>query len=114
MKRKTFPLVIAAILLTTLACSSLLSQAEPTAVPTRPVTQSNGIPQTEDQVPRITVEEAKAAVDSGQAILVDVRSAESYSQGHAAEAVSIPLENFESNIGSLSLEKAQWIITYCT
>ncbi len=113
MKRK-IPLALAVLLLATLACSSFLPQAEPTAVPTRPVTQSNGVPQTEDQVSRITVEEAKTALDSGQAILVDVRSAESYSQSRAAGAVSIPLENFESNIESLSLEKAQWIITYCT
>jgi rhodanese-related sulfurtransferase len=65
-------------------------------------------------VPRISVSDAKAALDSGQAILVDVRSADAYASGHAAGAVSIPLENFENNIGSLSLEKSQWIITYCT
>lgn len=58
--------------------------------------------------------DAKAAVDSGAAILVDVRSADSYASGHAAGAISIPLGNFETNIESLSLEKDQWIITYCT
>ncbi|MBN8658639.1 MAG: rhodanese-like domain-containing protein, partial [Anaerolineae bacterium] len=58
--------------------------------------------------------DAKAAIDSGQAILVDVRSADSYATGHAAGAMSIPLGNFEVNIDKLSLEKDQWIITYCT
>jgi len=72
------------------------------------------IPQTEDAVPRVTVEEAKSALDSGKAILVDVRSAESYAAGHAAGAISIPLANFENNIEDLSLDKDQWIITYCT
>ena len=71
-------------------------------------------PQTEDEVPRVTVEEAKSAFDNGKAIIVDVRSAESYAAGHAAGAISIPLANFENNIEDLSLEKDQWIITYCT
>jgi len=72
------------------------------------------IPKTEDAVPRVTVEEAKSAVENGKAIIVDVRSAESYAAGHAAGAISIPLTNFENNIEDLSLEKDQWIITYCT
>jgi 3-mercaptopyruvate sulfurtransferase SseA len=72
------------------------------------------IPQTEDAVPRVTVEEAKSALDDGKAIIVDVRSAESFAAGHAAGAISIPLANFENNIEDLSLEKGQWIITYCT
>ena len=113
MKRK-IPLALAVLLLATLACSSFLPQAEPTAVPTRPVTQSNGVPQTEDQVPRITPQDAKAALDSGRAILIDVRSTEAYAEHHASGAVSIPLENFEFNVGDLSLEKEQWVITYCT
>ena len=72
------------------------------------------IPQTEDEVPRVTVEEAKSAFESSKAIIVDVRSAESYAAGHAAGAISIPLTEFENNIGNLSLDKDQWIITYCT
>jgi hydroxyacylglutathione hydrolase len=72
------------------------------------------IPQTEADVPRVKVEEAKSAFDSGKAIIVDVRSAEAYAEGHAAGAISIPLTNFENNIEDLSLDKDQWIITYCT
>jgi 3-mercaptopyruvate sulfurtransferase SseA len=72
------------------------------------------IPQTEADVPRVTVEEAKFAFDSGKAIIVDVRSAEAYAEGHAAGAISIPLANFENNIEDLSLDKKQWIIPYCT
>ena len=77
-------------------------------------TQAPQIPQTEDAVPRVTVEEAKSALDDGKAIIVDVRSAESFAAGHAAGAISIPLANFENNIEDLSLDKDQWIITYCT
>jgi 3-mercaptopyruvate sulfurtransferase SseA len=77
-------------------------------------TQTPQIPQTEDAVPRVTVEEAKSALDSRKAVLVDVRSVEAYTEGHAAGAMSIPLSKFEVNIENLSLDKDQWIITYCT
>jgi rhodanese-related sulfurtransferase len=72
------------------------------------------VPQTEADVPRVTVEEAKSAFDSGKAIIVDVRSAEAYAEGHAAGAISIPLSEFENNINNLPLDKEQWIIPYCT
>lgn len=119
------PLFITFLVLATLACQSLVpSTVEPFIVsteaplPTQPQPgqqpQGDQPPLTEAQVPRITVSDAKAAVDSGAAILVDVRSADSYAAGHAAGAISIPLGNFEVNIENLSLEKSQWIITYCT
>lgn len=119
MKTK-FVLPLLILILASLACNAVLPQAEPTTIPlqTQPQpdlpSQDSLPPLTEDQVPRISVSDAKAAVDSGAAILVDVRSADAYAEGHAAGAVSIPLINFENNIGSLSLEKSQWIITYCT
>ena len=69
---------------------------------------------TEADVPRITVEDAKAAVDGSEAVIVDVRSAESFAAGHIAGAISIPLTEFETNISNIALEKDQWIITYCT
>jgi predicted sulfurtransferase len=72
------------------------------------------IPRTEANVPRISVSEAKAALDSGSVVIVDVRSAQSYTASHAAGAVSIPLTNIESSVNNLSLQKDQWIITYCT
>ena len=37
-----------------------------------------------------------------------------YASSHAAGSISIPLDNFETNIGGIPLEKDQWIITYCT
>ena len=78
-------------------------------------TQAQGaIPQTEDAVPRVTVEQAKAAVDSGAAVIVDVRSQQAYETSRVAGALFIPLEDFENNIANLDLSKEQWIITYCT
>ena len=98
-------------MLATFACQTLAPQTETVAEISRP---QLSVPLTEADVSRIDIHQAKAAVDSGQAILVDVRSAESYAKGHAAGAVSIPLDNIERNVGNLSLEKSQWIITYCT
>lgn len=103
MKKQIILLAFSMLVLSTLACSADLPQ-----------TQNNNIPQTEDQVPRITVEDAKAALDSRQAILVDVRSAQSYEASRIAGAISIPMDDIENNINRLALEKNQWIITYCT
>ncbi len=101
-----------------LACNSILPQAEPTqpviSTLELPQGQDNNLPQTEAEVPRVTVEEAKAALDSGEAIIVDVRAPEFFADGHAAGAISIPLGLIESNPSGLDLDKDQWIITYCT
>jgi 3-mercaptopyruvate sulfurtransferase SseA len=75
---------------------------------------SSDLPQTEAEVPRVMAEEAKAAFDAGEAIIVDVRSADAYETSHIDGAISIPLGQFETNPTSLNLEKDQWIITYCT
>ena len=113
-------LVISILLFATLACNASLPQTEPTTAPTLQAisTQSQqgqtDLPLTEADVPRVTVEEAKRALNNGEAVIVDVRGAEFYAEGHAAGAISIPLDQFENNIENLPLDKDQWIITYCT
>jgi predicted sulfurtransferase len=104
-------LTIFILLLFTLACNALpaldtVSESEPPADFTPPLTEA--------EVPRVTVEDAKAAFDSGEAIIVDVRGREYFDTGHAAGALSIPLSEFETNISKIDLPKDQWIITYCT
>jgi len=66
----------------------------------------------QDDVPRVSVEDAYRAVMEGEALLVDTRSLESYQQGHAAGAISLPVEEVEARLGEL--DPAQWYITYCT
>jgi 3-mercaptopyruvate sulfurtransferase SseA len=83
--------------------------AEPTSS-----TQQDNLPLNEAAVPRVPVEEAKAALDTGAAIIVDVRSVEAYQAKHIKGAISIPLADIESNPTGLKLDKEQWIITYCT
>jgi len=103
------------------ACSPSIPQTETAqgypnpAYPNQTPTQTpTSLPLTEADVPRLTVEEANAAFDSGQAVIVDVRSAESFAAGHIAGAISIPLADFENNLNGIQLDKDQWIITYCT
>jgi hypothetical protein len=123
-RNKIVSLAILGLMLASLACNAALPQIGPTQAPV-PTTiveltsvmqpgDRSGLPQTEADVPRITVEEAMTALNSGGAIIVDVRSAESYAAGHAAGAVSIPLSEFEADPAGLGLDKEQWIITYCT
>ncbi|GAB4497520.1 MAG: hypothetical protein OHK003_06410 [Anaerolineales bacterium] len=117
--RKSNSLIgIGLLIYASLACQSLAPTPTKTPPPTQPQPvqqpQTNLPPLTESQVPRIAVSEAKAALDSGAAVLIDVRSVEAYAKGHAAGAVSIPLVNFENNINNFSFKKDQWIITYCT
>ncbi|NOT04948.1 MAG: rhodanese-like domain-containing protein [Anaerolineales bacterium] len=120
-------LIILLLLFSISACTVTKPQTESTnqaypnqaypnqAYPNQTPTQGQAdIPLTEADVPRITVEDAKAAVDGSEAVIVDVRSAESFAAGHIAGAISIPLAEFETNISNITLEKDQWIITYCT
>jgi hypothetical protein len=66
----------------------------------------------QDDVPRISVEDAYRAVVKGEAVLVDTRSLEAYQQSRAAGAISLPVEEVEARLGEL--DPAQWYITYCT
>lgn len=63
-------------------------------------------------VPRVSLEDAKAALDSNVAIFLDVRSAEAYQSEHITNAINIPLAEIESRVSEL--DPNQWIITYCT
>ena len=99
--------------LTISACSA--SSADLPTVIVEPTLQpADNLPQTEADVPRVTAEEAKAAFDSGAAIIVDVRSTQSFVAGHIAGALSIPLTRIEDAPKSVTLDKTKWIITYCT
>jgi hypothetical protein len=70
------------------------------------------IVKSQDDVPRVSVEDAYRAVVEGEAVLVDTRSLESYQQGHAASAISLPVDDVEVRLGEL--DPARWYITYCT
>ncbi|MBN2115457.1 MAG: rhodanese-like domain-containing protein [Anaerolineales bacterium] len=100
MSRKIY--ILTAILLLMLlasACSGRPTQTEPV---------------TKSEVPRVSVTEAKAALDNGTAVIVDVRSPAAFEASHIAGALSIPLAEIEIDPAGLKFDKTQSIITYCT
>ena len=87
----------------------MLANQNPPAAPTSEISSEEEI---YPEIQRVSIDEAKAALDSGSAVFVDVRSVEAYQASHVSGAVNIPLEELEARLGEL--DKAQWIITYCT
>jgi rhodanese-related sulfurtransferase len=72
------------------------------------------LPVTDADVPRISLEEARAALESGAAVMIDVRSPGAFEESHVAGAVSVPLGVIERDLANVPFDKDQWIITYCT
>ena len=66
----------------------------------------------QDEVPRLTAKEAFEAQQSGEAVIVDTRSAIQYDAGHIAGSINVPLDQLESRMGEL--DPNTWHITYCT
>jgi hypothetical protein len=65
----------------------------------------------QDEVPRLTAEEAYQAQANG-AVIVDTRSAAQYGQQHIAGSINVPLDQLETRIPEL--DPNTWYITYCT
>ena len=60
---------------------------------------------------RITIEEARAAFERGDALFVDVRGDDAFRQGHIRGALSIPTGSAAQHADQLPKDKL--IITYC-
>jgi 3-mercaptopyruvate sulfurtransferase SseA len=130
MRKNKLILPIIVLLLSTLACNFVAPTQAPQATSTPVIsstslpltviveptssTQQDNLPLNEAAVPRVPVEQAKAALDTGAAIVVDVRSLEAYPAEHIKGAISIPLADIEADPTGVKLDKDQWIITYCT
>lgn len=64
------------------------------------------------EIARVTLEDAKGALDAGAAVFVDVRDPSSYAASHIPGALSMPLDELEQRLDEL--DPQAWIITYCT
>ena len=103
------------LLVLTMSACSTLTQPAPTVVIVEPTSQPvSTLTLTEADVPRVTPEKALIAFNSGEAIIVDVRSIEAFAAQHIKGALSMPLTGIETDPGNVALDKNQWIITYCT
>lgn len=65
-----------------------------------------------DGVRRITVPELQALVAKNQAVIVDVRNADSYNAGHIRGAKLIPVGETLNHVDELPKDKL--IVTYCS
>lgn len=65
-----------------------------------------------DEAPRIDLADAKQAFDSGKAVFVDTRSAESFKREHIKNAVNITPADFDARYGDLP--KDTKLIVYCS
>ena len=52
-------------------------------------------------------------IDNKQAILIDVRTADEYAAGHAAQAILVPYDVIEQKIAPIAPDKNQKIYLYC-
>ncbi|MGD9049434.1 MAG: hypothetical protein PVF77_15360 [Anaerolineae bacterium] len=87
--------------------STLPATAVPTAVP--PTTAPSATPvlvRTVQDIQRLTPAEAKELLDSGMAVLYDVRSAGEYRSQHAAGALSFPEAEMVARYGELPTDRA--------
>lgn len=64
------------------------------------------------EIVRVSLEDARRALDSETAVFVDVRDPSSYAAGHIPGALSMPLDALEQHLDEL--DPQAWIITYCT
>jgi hypothetical protein len=79
--------------------------------------QSTTPVQTQDTAPdegmtRLTAEQSHTAVQSGEAVILDVRGAQYYDTQHIAGAINIPEDELEAR--HTELDPELMIITYCT
>ena len=54
---------------------------------------------------RISLNEAKAMMDSGNAVVIDVRQPDEWASGHVAGAIHIPVDDIGARIDELPADK---------
>jgi rhodanese-related sulfurtransferase len=62
---------------------------------------------------RITIDEFRKLHEKGDVLVLDVRSAETYRNGHIPGAVSVPLDAVDGRLADLKNERRP-IVTYCS
>ena len=64
-----------------------------------------------DGVRRVTIAEVQAALEKGEAVVVDVRGSVEYQLGHIKGAINVPLGLIPRQVNHLPKDKL--IVTYC-
>jgi 3-mercaptopyruvate sulfurtransferase SseA len=77
-----------------------------------PATTATVTPASVSQVQRVSLEDARAALEAKTAVFLDVRDSSSYATSHIPGAVLIPIADLSARMGEL--DPNAWIIPYCT
>lgn len=106
-----WPLLILVVGGALIALGAMWYQAnQPAAVDVPDEHDASGLPYPD--VPRISVAETRERFENGTAVIVDVRSAQEYSEAHIPGALSFPLDELQARYQELPRDTE--IITYCT
>jgi len=109
------PVVVGVVVLAIIVAAIISIENRQAAAISVPVTTAQpqptqGIPY--PGVPRISLEETRRKLDSGEAILVDVRDKESYDSSHAQGALSLPETEVDKRLNEIPRDVD--VILYCT
>jgi hypothetical protein len=110
-KKQNFPMFIliagGALLLIFAVWLLLQNQTTPA-----PIVSNANAEETYPDIERVSIADARAALEAGTALFVDVRIADAYNLQRITGALNMP----EAEIGNRlsELDPNQWIITYCT
>ncbi|MBW3564233.1 MAG: hypothetical protein KY459_05875 [Acidobacteria bacterium] len=112
-------LLLGAALVAAVACNDDPPEPEVRGTAERPLPSSSpAVPNPEsaemtiDDVERVSIEELTDLMNQGQALVVDVRSPQSFIAAHIPGSISIPLT--EMSVRMNELPRDRMIVTYCT
>ena len=115
-RRKLVPLIMMGVgillIFAAVASIAMFSPQQAANLPTPSAQAQAALPVPYPDVKRISLQDAKAALDLEAAVFVDVRGKEWYDQEHILGALSIPEDELEARMKEL--EPTAWIITYCS
>jgi hypothetical protein len=109
------PVVVGVVVLAIIVVAILSIENRRPAAIAAPVTTAQPQPTQSipyPDVPRISLQETQRKLESGEAILVDVRSKELYDSSHAQGALSIPETEIDSRLAEIPRDVD--VILYCT
>ncbi len=103
-----------ALLMLNAACQQpTAATATPAVASPSPVVATASAQNSENEFPRISVQDAKAALDKGDAIIIDVRGPDAYKIAHIKGALEHSLNRLEQG-DFRGLPKDKQIIAYCS
>lgn len=79
----------------------------------KPMTTQEMLTDVRKHIEQISVAEAKAELDSGKAIFLDVREPDEWEKGHIPNAKHLPRGLLEFKVAKVVPDKSARVVTYC-